>query len=90
MGASYDPTEDFGFTLRFKYVGDRFADDDNVLLLDPYELLDGSVYWSPGPVRFTLSGHNLLDKRYVTSGGADNVNVAAPRQLMLIASYVYN
>ncbi|MCH8812477.1 MAG: TonB-dependent receptor [Gemmatimonadetes bacterium] len=90
VGASYDPTEDFGFTLRFKYVGDRFADDDNVLLLDPYELLDGSVYWSPGPVRFTLSGHNLLDKRYVTSGGADNVNVAAPRQLMLIASYVYN
>ena len=92
VGGSYEPTDDVGFTLRFKYVGKRFSNASNTLLLGPYPLLDGSVYWSPGPVRFTLSGHNVLDERYFTSGGSggDTVNLGWPRQLMLIASYVYN
>ncbi len=92
VGGRYEPIDDLGFTLRFKYVGDRYSDANNVLLLDSYQLLDASVYWTPGPVRFTLSGHNLLDELYYTSGGsnADSVNVGWPRQLMLIASYVYN
>ena len=92
LGGRYEPTDDLGFTLRFKYVGDRFSDANNRLLLDPYPLVDASVSWSPGPVRFTLSGHNVLDERYFTSGGsgADTVNLGWPRQLMLIASYVYN
>ena len=91
LGGSYEPTDDLGFTLRFKYVGDRFSDANNALLLDPYPLVDASVSWSRGPVRFTLSGHNVLDERYFTSGGssADSVNLGWPRQLMFIVSYVY-
>ena len=48
--------------------------------------------WGRGPARFTLCAHNLLDERYFTSGGSsgDTVNVGWRRQLMLIASYVYN
>ena len=90
VGGSYEPTDDVGFTLRFKYVGDRFSDANNALLLDPYPLVDASVSWSPGPVRFTLSGHNVLDERYFTSGGssADSVNLGWPRQLMFIVSFV--
>ena len=49
MGGSYEPTDDVGFTLRFKCVGKRFSNASNTLLLGPYPLLDGSVYWSPGP-----------------------------------------
>ena len=92
VGGNYEPADDFGFTLRLKYVGDRYSDPDNVLLLDSYPLVDASASWSPGPVRFTLSGHNVLDERYFTSGGsgANTVNVGLPRQLMLIASYVYD
>ena len=90
VGGSYEPVDNVGFTLRFKYVDDRFADEDNILLLDGYPLFDASAYWSPGPVRFTLSGHNLLDERYFSSGGTDNVNLGWPRQFMLIASYLYN
>jgi|TARA_B100000809_G_scaffold206632_1_gene208765 iron complex outermembrane receptor protein len=92
VGGSYEPIDDVGATVRFKYVSDRFSEVNNVLLLDPYQLLDASVWWSPGPVRFTLTSHNLLDERYFTSGGsnADSVNLGWPRQLMLIASYVYN
>jgi len=90
LGGSYEPTDDFGFTLRFKYVGDRFSDPNNALLLDSYPLVDASASWSPGPVRFTLSGHNVLDERYFTSGGsgANTVNLGWPRQLMFIVSYV--
>ena len=92
LGGSYQHTDDLGFTLGFKYVGDRFSDQNNALLLDSYPLLDASVSWLSEPVRFTLSGHNLLDERYFTSGGsnADSVNPAAPRQLVFIVSYVYN
>ncbi len=92
VGGSYEPTDDFGFTMRFKYVGDRFSDPNNALLLDSYPLVDASVSWSPGPMRFTVSGHNVLDERYFTSGGsgANTVNLGWPRQVMLIASYVYD
>ena len=92
LGGSFEPTDEVGFTLRFKYVGDRYSNASNTLLLDPYPLLDASMFWSPGPVRFTLSGHNVLDDRYFTSGGSggDTVNLGWPRQFMLVASYVYN
>jgi len=92
VGSSYEPIDDVGVTARFKYVSDRFAESNNILLLDSYQLLDASVWWSPGPVRFTLTAHNLLDERYFPSGNstAESVNVGWPRQLMLIASYVYN
>ena len=91
VGGSYEPIDDVGVTARFKYVSDRFAESNNILLLDSYQLLDASVWWSPGPVRFTLTAHNLLDERYFPSGNStgENVNVGWPRQLMLIASYVY-
>ena len=92
LGGSYEATDNLGFTLGFKYVGDRFSDQNNALLLESYPLLDASVSWSSEPVRFTLSGHNVLDERYFTSGGsnADSVNPTAPRQLVFIVSYVYN
>ena len=92
LGGIYEPTDNLGFTLGFKYVGDRFSDQNNALLLDSYTLFDGSISWSSEPVRFTLSGHNVFDERYFTSGGsnADSVNPAAPRQLVFIVSYVYN
>ena len=92
VGGSYEPIDDVGVTARFKYVSDRFAESNNILLLDAYQLLDASVWWSPGPVRFTLTAHNLLDERYFPSGNStgENVNVGWPRQFMLIASYVYN
>ena len=92
VGGSYEPIDDVGVTARFKYVSDRFAEANNILLLDSYQLLDASVWWSPGPVRFTLTAHNLLDERYFTSGNStgDNVNLGWPRQFMLIASYTYN
>ena len=92
LGGSYEATENLGFTLGLKYVGDRFSDQNNTLLLDAYPLVDASVSWSSEPVRFTLSGHNVLDERYFISGGsnADSVNPAAPRQLVFIVSYVYN
>ena len=92
LGGSYQYTDELGFTLGLKYVGDRFSDQNNTLLLDAYPLVDASVSWSSEPVRFTLSGHNVLDERYFTSGGsnADSVNPAAPRQFVFIVSYVYN
>ena len=92
LGGSYQPTDRLGFTLSTKYVSDRFSDQNNALLLDSYILSDASVSWSSEPVRFTLSAHNWNNEQYFTSGGsnADSVNPAAPRQLVLIVSYVYN
>ena len=92
LGGSYQHTDRLGFTLSTKYVSDRFSDQNNALLLDSYILSDASISWSSEPVRFTLSAHNWNNEQYFTSGGsnADSVNPAAPRQLVLIVSYVYN
>ena len=79
--------------MGFKYVGDRFVDRPNTFLLDSYTLLDGSVSWRPGPLRFTVSGRNLLDKRYFGNGDtslAESVEVGAPRQLVFAMSFVHN
>jgi iron complex outermembrane receptor protein len=91
LGGIYQYDDQWGFTAGFKYVGDRFSDQNNILRLGSYTLVDASASWSMEPVRFTVSGHNLLNKTYFTSGGsnADSVNPAAPRQLVFIASYVY-
>lgn len=92
LGGFYTPTEAIGLTLGLKYVGDRFVDQNNTYLLDSFTLLDASVSWSSEPMRFTVSGHNLLNKSHFTTGDtstAESVTPGAPRQLVFIVSYVY-
>ena len=93
VGGRYAPVEQLALTFGLKHVGDRFSDQNNALRLDPYRLLDASVSWMRAPMRFTLSGHNLLDEEYITTGdtsNAESVSPAAPRQLVLIVSFSHN
>jgi hypothetical protein len=55
-------------------------------------LVDGSVSWSPGPLRFTVSGHNLLDERYFQGGDtstAETVEVGTPRQMIVGVAFTH-
>lgn len=93
LGASHELTEDLGVDAGFKFVGDRYLDQENTLLLDAYTLVDASVRWTPGPLRITLSGRNLLDELYFGNGDtslAESVEIGAPRQLVLGVSFVHD
>ena len=82
LGGSYQHTDELGFTLGFKYVGDRFSDQNNALLLDSYPLVDASVSWSSEPravhalwpqrARQTVLYLRGLECRLGESGGASS------------------
>jgi iron complex outermembrane receptor protein len=91
--ATLSPMEDVQLTAGFKHVGDRFLDQQNTYRLESYALLDGSVSWSRGPLRVTVSGHNMLDRRYFGNGDtslAESVEPGAPRQLVLGLAFVHD
>lgn len=83
----------WGITVGWKRVGDRYVDRGNTLPVDPYGLMNTSVFWSTGPFRLTISGRNLLDERYVTYGdisNAESVSPGAPRQLLVGLRFVHD
>jgi hypothetical protein len=47
-------------TLNVKHVGGVQTNRENSFALDPYTLVDAAVTWGLGPLRLTLSGHNLF------------------------------
>jgi outer membrane receptor protein involved in Fe transport len=90
LGASFRPVEDIALTAGFKHVGDRYLDQDNTYLLESYVLVDASVSWTPGSVRLTLSGRNLLDERFFQGGDtstAETLDLGIPRQLVVSMAF---
>jgi outer membrane receptor protein involved in Fe transport len=57
-------------SIRYRYLGDRAANEDNSLTATGYTLLDAVVAYTPllksgkSPVTFTLSGQNLTNSRW--------------------------
>jgi len=46
------------------------ADNDNTFLIPAYTVADAAVSWNNGPLRVTLSAHNLFNADdYWTAGG---------------------
>jgi outer membrane receptor protein involved in Fe transport len=53
-------------------------------------LVDASVSWTPGSVRLTLSGRNLLDERFFQGGDtstAETLDLDIPRQLVVSVAF---
>ncbi len=93
LGATLSPRPDLRLTAGLKYVGDRYLDQQNTLLLGAYTLLDGSASWTRAPLRVTASVRNLLDERYFGNGDtslAESVEPGAPRQLIVGVAFVHD
>jgi catecholate siderophore receptor len=68
----------FGFGAGGNYVGDRFANPGNTVLLPSYVTVDALVWYQAGPVRLQLNGYNLFNRNYIVSGHGTSPNLNLP------------
>jgi iron complex outermembrane receptor protein len=88
-GASYTPLPAFNVSFDVKHVGSTATERTNSFFLDPYALVDVAASWTRGPLRVTLSAHNLFDEEYYWSGGSETVDPARPRQVLVTLAMLF-
>ncbi|MCS0494540.1 TonB-dependent siderophore receptor [Ancylobacter sp. MQZ15Z-1] len=59
----------FGIGGGVRYVGERYALDDNSILLGSNTLLDAAIHYEKGPFKAQLNVNNLTDETYVSGCG---------------------
>lgn len=80
----------FGLGVGGNYVGDRFADPANTVMLPGYVTVDALIWVQAGPVRLQVNGYNLFDKDYIISGHGSSANLnlpGAPRSVLFTARF---
>ena len=77
-GTIFTPVPFIDVTVDVKHVGDVQVDQGIPFRLDPYTLFDAAVSWRSGPVRLTLSAHNLFNEEYFWNGDISNGESADP------------
>ncbi len=88
-GATFRATDSVDATFSVKHVGDVQTNRSNTFELDPYALVDAAVSWRRGPVRLTLSGHNLFDEEYYWNSDGDTADPGRPRQVLFTTAFVF-
>lgn len=66
------PLRGFGFGTGLRYVGERFGDNDNTLLMPANFLVDAAIHYDYQNWRFAVNAKNLFDKTYVATCGNEN------------------
>ena len=64
-------------------MSDVPADKENTFRIDPYTLVDDAVTWRRGPVRITLSAHNLFNAQYYWNADGETADPGRPRQVLV-------
>jgi iron complex outermembrane recepter protein len=85
-GATLTPVPQFEATLNVKHVGTSVADNDNTFVIPSYDVVDAAATWRKGPVRVTLSAHNLFNEAYYWNADGETADPARPRQVLLTFS----
>jgi iron complex outermembrane recepter protein len=85
-GATVTPAPPIEVTLNVKRVSDVQSNQGNTFLIDPYSLVDAAVSWRRGPLRVTLSAHNLLNAEYYWNSDGETADPGRPRQVLLTVS----
>ncbi|NNM78538.1 TonB-dependent siderophore receptor [Sphingomonas sp. ID1715] len=80
----------FGLGMGTNYVGDRFANPGNTVVLPGYVTADALAWYQAGPVRLQVNAYNLFNRNYIVSahGTSPNLNLpGAPRQILFTARF---
>lgn len=80
----------FGLGAGANYVGNRFADTANSVILPHYFTADAMVWHRFGPVVAQLNVTNIFDRAYIVSGHGTSAHLnlpGAPRAAMLTLRY---
>lgn len=91
-GLSWEHKSGLDFTTSLKHVGEVALDQGNTFFIDPYTVLNAAVSLRRGPMRLTVSAHNLLNEAYYNMGDislAESIDPAAPRQVVATASFSF-
>lgn len=74
-----------------RYVGERFANNNNGISLDAYTVFDAAISYTHGPATFTLRGRNLTDRTYAdwAVGGGVMQHLGEPRSAELGVSVTF-
>jgi outer membrane receptor protein involved in Fe transport len=67
-------------------MGSVQANRENTFSLGGYSLLDAAVTWRSGPLRVTVSGHNLTNQEYYWNGDGETADPGRPRQVLVTTS----
>jgi len=85
----YELSESFALNAGVFYVGERFADADNLVTKDAYTRFDiGAVYELEvfnSDLELRLNVENLFDRDYLAGGGVSNVTIGQGRYFKLAA-----
>lgn len=63
-GISYKRPTGFSGSLRYRYMGDRAATEDNSIIARGYFLVDAVVNYTKGNYQFGLTAENLLNRNW--------------------------
>lgn len=85
-GVTLNPVRFIEGTLNVKHVSTTVADNDNTFTIPSYNVVDAAVSWKNGPLRVTLSAHNLFNAEYYWNADGETADPARPRQVLLTAS----
>lgn len=88
-GVTFMPTSSIDATLDVKHVGDTATDRENTFTVPAYTLVDVAASWRRGPIRITLSAHNLFNQEYYWSGGSETLDPGRPRQVLVTTSFLF-
>lgn len=82
----------FGIGAGVNYMGDRWANPGNTVLLPSFVTADAMAYYRVKGIDLQLNVRNLFDREYFVSGhgSAPNLNMpGAPRNVQLTARYAF-
>jgi iron complex outermembrane recepter protein len=92
IAAIYAPERSIGGSVTVRGVGKRALDRDNVYFTAPYTTVDASLYAPIGRVRVEAVGHNLTNRRFLTTDSElqDGLRyISAPRSFLGRVSWTF-
>ncbi len=92
LGAAFTIFSAVDFRVDMKYVSDVQLDQRNTFKFDSYTLMDTAVSWRRGPMRLTLSAHNIFNANYFWNGdiaSGESADPGRPRQVLVTTSWSF-
>jgi len=90
-GITVSPHAALDLTVEVKHVGEVALDQINSVTLDAYTLVDAAATWRHGPLRITVSAHNLFNSEYYWNGDTsigESADPGRPRQVLVTTSVI--
>jgi len=88
-GAAFTPSNPVTLTMNVKHLSSVQTDTANTFSLPRYSVADAAISWRRGPLRITVSGHNIFDEKYYWNGDGETADPGRPRQVLVGVSMVF-